>query len=253
MQIHNILKSQKVNNNTVGNFFKNLYDSHIRPNLFVILVVIIIILLLLIRYVTYKKQKKINSINENYEVTNGVRKYGNPSENIKGYDDLFNELSFDQIKHLIKSEQPSVDPTKSVDNQNKEYTNYPPEKLPINLNDGNGITLKKNIYPDPPNFENLNTPNYNYEAAHYNPRAYYHGTYNTYRNSVDTVIPNPIGLPVNFNTSTEQFVKYATDENNNNVNMYQSILDNKEYNMTNNFYNGRSDRVIDPPYTSYLN
>jgi cbb3-type cytochrome oxidase subunit 3 len=243
MQLHNILKSQSVSSNQHESYFikgcKYIYDSYMKNNLVIIFIVLIIIILLTIRYFNYKKQKHNGNNNHNN---------GNITEN---YDNLLNELSFEQLKHIVRSDEPSVDPTKSVERQDKEYVNYPPTPLPINLqNSENSIVYKQNIYPDPPDFENLNTPNYNYEAVHYNPRAYYHGTHNTYKNSVDTNIPNPIGLPVNFNSSTEKFVKYAVDANNDNIDNYQSILDNKDYNMTNNFFTKRN-RNIDPPFVIY--
>jgi hypothetical protein len=218
MHMHNILKIKPVPNKHIGTVavggMKYLYNSFIKGRVVLILTTIIITILLIYRYVTYKKQKNIE----------------HKSNIMEKYEACLNEAYIDQIKHIMYSDQPSIDPTKSVNNQDKEITNYPPTNIPINLSDG--IVNKQNIYPEPTNFELLNTPNYNYEAVHYNPRSYYNGTYNTYENSVDSNIQNSIGLPVNFNTTTEKFVKYATDSNNDNLNLYQSIIDNKEYNMS---------------------
>lgn len=232
MQLHNILKTPACapDESYFVKFMKYIYNGYIKDNLVIISIVVIIIVSLCVRYFSYKRKKRSNG---NKKIT-------------ENYEGLLNEISVEQIKHIVYSDQPTVDPTKSVVKQDKEYTNYPPADLSINLN-SKDVEFKQKISPDPPEFENLNTPNYNYEAVHYNPRTYYNGTYNTYENSMDTNIPNPIGLPVNFNTSTEKFVKFATDANNDNVNFYQSILDNKDYNMTNNFYT-TGNRAIDPPF-----
>lgn len=234
MQLHKILKSVPDNSASKSYFVcagQYLYTNYIKDHLLLIFIILFVAILLLIRYFTYKKNKVDSNKQENV------------TEN---YDGLLNEVSIEQIKHIITSDQPTVNPTKSVDGQDREHVNYLPADMPIKLN-GKDITYTKQIYDDPQKFENLNTPNYNYEAAHYSPRSYYNGTYNTYQNSVDTNIPNPIGLPVSFNTSTEKFVNYATSANNDNVDLYQSILDNKEYNMSSNFTT-KASRSIDYPF-----
>lgn len=195
LTIDNMMKSQNYNyiiSNKISSFFSVIFNDYIFEYKYTLLFILIITILLIWRYRYYTRYVKLLK-KENFNE-----------------DNLFNEISFEQVKHLLKSKQPSVNPLKSINKQSKIKCN------------------KENIINNTPitQFQNLNTPNYNYDYPYDNAREYYNGTYNTYENAQDTSIQHPYDFPTNFNTSTGDFVDYMTYMNDKNIVDYRTILDN---------------------------
>lgn len=196
---------------------QSLFHNYIYDNSFVVVVILIIFIVLLLRYFYHKNNKKKQPI-KTLSVDHFV-----PDKNI----------TFEQVKNAFEqSPPPSFNPIEPV------YDQYnPPSPIPINLPNNEGTVISDKLsYPNKL-YKPLNNVPYDYDAVRDNPRAYYAGTYNTYQNATDSSVPNPLGLPVNFNTSTGDFVDYMTDQNNNNLDTYQSAIDNSNYQLTNHFNN----------------
>ena len=208
--VHHVLKKDTHNGGIISEkitlFVSQFYYDYISPNKLATFILILIIAFLIHRY--YSKKKKFESFN--YDADNSL------SQEIAS-----------QTNHLKFDTQPSFNKLLSLKGQ-EQPVYYPPDPLPINLPD-KGIVYKRDIYNNPYNTSNnfLNSPNYDHNNVYKYPNRDYHtGTYDTYKNSSDTDIPNPYGYPNDFNTSTADFIKQMVNSNKNNLSVYQSLIDN---------------------------
>ena len=238
--VNKIMKKQS-NNTTIsdkisfrlGEFYKN----YIEENKFYVFIFFIIIIFLIYRYYN-RSGKKENYSNQDYE--------------------KLKDIIYNQTAHLRYDDQPTIDRLRSIDDQPRhDKVYYPPDPLPVNI-PGKGIIYTRNIYDDPEPYPALNTPKYNYNNVYENKsRSYYNGTYDTYQNAQDTDIPNPLGYPNNFNTTTGDYIKYMTNTNEKYVMDYQNILDKANLNLVDSLKIGPKylntkipEFEMEPPYAT---
>lgn len=208
-----------------------IYKGYISENIFIISIIVLVIIFLLYRYYNRNPGK----------------------ENTEDFKDLFQEIN-NQTEHLRYDTQPHFNPLYSVKEQH-EPVNYPPSDIPMNI-PGIGITPVKDLYGYSEHYEPLNTPQYNYNNVYTYPSLnHYNGTYNTYANAhnEDSTIPNALGYPTNFNSSTGNFVGGMTDANTSNIMDYRNILDNKNNDLVESLKLGPDylmDVDIEPPYSN---
>ncbi len=211
------------------NLLSNIYTNYIKKRIFFVAIFMIIIIFLIYRYCnrTIKSSRNYGT-QEKYKNTPSIM------------DDIKNTLT----KHLMFNTQPSFDRLHSVKGQ-EEKVYYPPDPLPININDK--IIYTRNIYKDPKRFPILNTPKYNYDNVYTDPSlSYYTGTSNIYKNAQDTNIQYPLEFSNKFNTTTGNFVNQMTDKNKQNILNYQTIIDNRNIGLTNSLT-----PQLNTPYVEY--
>ncbi len=243
--VFKIIKTGGSNNATISDkissMLESIYKDYISENKIIFLLLIMTVIFLLYRY--YNKERK----SQEKEEDNEKEKFS-PEEK-----KIINEIMIDQTKHLKYDEQPSFNPLYSVNEQQEENVNYPPDKLPVNIPD-RGLIYTKNLYDNyPAPYPNLNVPQYNYSSVYDNPqRSYYSGTFNPYVGAMDTNIINPYDWSNKFNTNTGSFIGGMTNANAQNVMDYQTIMDNMQGSLTNGLkfgpdYLGEIPEV-EPPY-----
>lgn len=274
--VYKIMK--KGSNNTISDKISNImsstYTNYVKDNLLLIISIAIIIIFLTYRY--YNKKNRENFDKSNEANFNNSDNFNNPNDQHSIVDNILN-----QTNHLKYDSQPTLDILKSVDDQ-KEKVNYPPDPIRIDIpklnnlpnqkdqnyydncknynNDTNQTIYARNIYPELPNFINLNTPNYNYNNVYDNNQlSYYTGTYNPYQHDISGqygTIVNPLGFNTNFNQTTGEFIDGMTNLNKKNLYDYQSILDNMNNNLINSLKFGPEhldinspELEMDPPYS----
>jgi hypothetical protein len=229
----------------LSHYIDELYKDNIKNNKFVVFVLVAVIFFLLYRY--YNRASKVQRTEEFY-TDNTYR--------------TMNEIT-DQTNHLNYQPQPHFNRLQSVNKQLHNTTvSYPPDPLPINI-PSEGIIYTRGTASDPTGnwrhpYPNLNNPDYDYNNVYkYPQRAYYNGTYNTYADAVDTSIPNPLGYPNNFNTSTGDFIVQSTNANEKSILDYQTIINNMNNNLIDNLQIGPKyldvnvpDLEMEPPYAT---
>jgi large-conductance mechanosensitive channel len=193
--VYKIMKTD-IDNTTISDrissMMTNFYKDYISEyKLFFFFVVAMVVFLLYRYYTKERKAKTGEDRQEKFTV-----------EEQKIMDNIMNT----QTAHLKLDTQPSFNPLKPVNDQHEDV-NYPPDPLAVNLPD-KGLIYTKNLYGDyPPQFDNLNKPNYDYNTVYTSPnRSYYSGTHNPYENAQDTNIINPYGWSNRFNTDTGAFI-----------------------------------------------
>lgn len=251
--VNKIMKNESYNgtiSDKISHYLDELYKENIRDNKLVVCICVTVVLFLLYRYYNRKSQEEEGfSCNAGYPYKDGTSQ-------------LMREIS-DQTSHLDYQPQPHFNRLQSVNKQqmNPDATvYYPPDPLPVNI-PGQGTIYTRGTQSDPTGrwrnpYPNLNNPQYDYNNVYkYPQRAYYHGTLNTYADAVDTSIPNPLGHPNNFNTSTGDFIAQSTDANESAVLDYQSIVNNMNNNLIDNLRIGPNhmdvnvpDLEMEPPY-----
>jgi hypothetical protein len=237
--INRISKVPKMGGNTVSdkisNFMTHIYKSYIEENKIFVFLIIIMVIFLIYRYYNKKNNSETESFrNDDYN--------------------LIKDITSTQTAHLRYDTQPSFNPLHAVEKQ-KEPVYYPPDPLPINL-PGDGFVYTRNLYENPKSYTPMNHPNYDYDNVYTNPqRAYYSGTYDTYKNARDTDIVNPLGYRNDFNTSVGSYVNRVTETNNLALTDYQTILDNMQGNLINSLKYGPQyldagspEYEMEPPY-----
>lgn len=200
-KIHDILKYSPPpttpNNNNIHNSIINFYNTYVKHRIISIIIILLIISFLVFRYYSHKSKK--HTVIHKEQFSNA-------------------DFTDSQIKSLLYSDQPHVNPSQSIHSPNNSSPHiqqiHPPTSISANLGDDKYVTI--NNKPSLP-FDNFNTPIYDYNNVHYLPSEYYHGTLNTYENAQDTSIINPLGYDNAFNTSTGNFVNYSTSLNNSNL------------------------------------
>jgi len=235
---HKIIKKNPLNytiSEKISEMIKQLYKTYIQNNKLIIIVCITILTFLVYRY--YNKKQDT----EKFQTEFGEDDY------------LMNDIN-SQTNHLRYDTQPSFNNLHSIKGQEQPIY-YPPNELPINL-PNDGIQYKRDIYDGQFKPEILNTPNYDYNNVYTNKsRSYYNGTYNTYHNAKDTDIVNPLGYSNKFNTTTGNFIKGMTDDNEKVITDYREIIDSMEGNLIDSLKIGPkyldpelSTLDIEPPY-----
>ena len=224
-------------NDNITNLIINIYKGYIQPNFLLLLMIFIICFILYQRYVETKKLKK-EQLNEKTEVEDILDKL----------DEENTQILYPGIGHV-----PTLNPLHS--NESQQENNFP-INIPIN---GNKLT-----YPNTYNTHNTqqtirNLPNYNYNNVYENPsRNYYSGTTNTYQNALDTSIQNAHGYVPNYNTSTNNFGDFSTNNNNNNaIAHYNKMLNSTNNDLIDNLQYGplnldvdSSETTMEPPYAT---
>lgn len=228
----------KSNNSTISdqisNSMSNFYETYIQENKVIALIIIAIIAFFVYRY--YDKQQK-------------------EEENFSSQDyNMLKDVIPMQTAHLRYDTQPTLNPLYSVDSQ-KEKVYYPPDPLPVNI-PNLGMMYTRNLYGEPNSFTPMiNTDNHDYNNVYKNnSRSYYTGTYNPYEGAQDSNIPNALGYPVDFNSTTGDFVGGMVDSNRKNIVDYQTILEGMNQNIANNLGVGpkylgcNTKSKMEPPY-----
>lgn len=226
----------------ISNMISDFYELYIKENKIVVFIFLLVIAFLVYRYNEKKKKDK-----EKEKETFSTQDYN-----------MLKDVIPMQTSHLRYDTQPSFNPILGVEQQ-KEPIFYPPDPLPINI-PNQGIKYTRNLYDDPQSFSQMNVANYDYNNVYnYPSRSYYSGTYNTYNNAQDTDIINPLGYPVNFNSSTGDYVRGMTTVNQKNIVDYQTILDGMNQNLTDALKIGpkylnmnNSEPTMEPPYADDL-
>lgn len=222
---------------------RNFYDEYINEHKLLTFLVLACLLFLLYRY--YNRNTKEDDVKDLKE------EFSDEEYNI------LKNITGQQTQHLRYDEQPTMNPLYPV-HQQAEKVYYPPDPLPINI-PGEGFVYSRNIYKDPDHYTPINAPNgYDYDNVYKNKsRSYYNGTYNTYKNAQNTNIINPLGYPVDFNTSTGDFVTGMTNRNEKVVTDYQAVLDNMNGNLTDSLKSGPyyldtnfAEYSMEPPYAT---
>lgn len=225
---------KKTISDRISEFLTCIYKDYFIENKLLCFIFVITIIFLCYRYFNKKNTKKNTKNKKNTEQFSS------------------------QTNHLLYSQQPSFNPLYSVNGQinRNEQVNYPPELLPINIPNRNGLTYTNNLYnnePIPFNNSENNTDNYNYNNAYENKGlSYYTGTLNTYDNSTNSNMINSLGYPTNFNITTGDFVNKMTDANVKNVTDYQNILDDMQGKLENAVKGGQNYNTeynVSPPYS----
>lgn len=240
-----VTKKQNINNTVsdkITAHFSDFYNGYILENKIVLFIIAIFIAFLVYRYYDTKHKKD--------QIKNKSEYFANQDSN------LIKDIKEYQTRHLKFDTQPVMNPTLSAEEQ-KEKVYYPPDPLPLNI-PGDGFVYTRNIYPDPKSYPSINHSNYNYNNVYENPsRSYYNGTYNTYQDAQNTNIVNPFGWSNNFNTNTGNFVGGMTNENRQVMSDYQTVIDNKNYNLVDALKFGPQyidsnapDYDMEPPYAT---
>jgi hypothetical protein len=183
----------------ISQFVSNITTTYTAPNLFYITIFMLVLSFLIFRY----SRKK---------------------ENYANLSDIQN-----QTNRLRYQEQPTIDILKPVNKQYNEIVNYPPEDLPININDD--IIYTKDLYERNYQHDDIGTPNYDFDVVYKSPtRSSYAGQYDSYQNAEDTDTINPLGFSNEFNTTSGNFISGMTDLNRHNIQNYGELLsDNNNY------------------------
>lgn len=218
-----IINKPKVGGYTVSekvtSSITNFYMDYINDYKFVIVCIILIIVCLVFRY---KYKNKEGFSNDVKDIKLVKKKKDVPPPDLI---EEVNNLQFYYDGHLY------MNPTQAIDQQeNQTQVLYPADPLPINISPDQKI-FTRNIYENPQPDVPLNNPDYDYNDVYKYPNNYYSGAYNTYKNAQDTTIENPKGFSNKFNTTMGNFVGPMTNMNMQSVYAYQTINDNKEYNM----------------------
>jgi len=125
---------------------------------------------------------------------------------------------------------------------------YPPDPNRVVYNNSSFINNLDGDY-----YKNYNTANNNLNTndkyVDTTSVNNYNGTYNSYLNAQDTTLVNPIGLPVDFNTTTGNFVGQMTDLNKQNILDYNAILDNTNKDLLNSRVYNNGIPKVEPPYS----
>jgi hypothetical protein len=238
--VFKIMKSDTSNttiSDKISSILTSFYTDFISENKTAFSIIVIMTVFLLYRYYNKKKLSKNKQSTEQFSVDE---------------QQIINNIMNEQTEHLKLDSQPSFNNLESVNKQHEDI-NYPPEPIPMNIPD-KGIVLTKSISPYPPQFENLNNPEYDYDDVYKNKsRSYYSGTHNPYENAQDTDIVNPMGWSNRFNSDTGAFITNMTNTNKQNINDYQTILDNMEGNLIQGLKLGPANLnnipEFDPPYS----
>jgi hypothetical protein len=120
-------------------------------------------------------------------------------------------------KHKIREEfLPTFNSYYPVNMQNP-YVNYLPDTVPQLV--GNKYKTYNDIHP-PKKYTKKYPPIPN-KIREYD---LYTGIQNTYKNSKDPVLPNALGLPSNYNTTTEKAMEFMTSKNRENLDNMTNIL-----------------------------
>lgn len=222
------------NNSTVSDKISNFMGDYIYENKLIVLILVLFFGFLIYRY--YHKK--------NNNTSNKDEPFANQDYN------MIHDIAA-QTDYLRYDVPPSFNPIRPVNDQ-KEHVYYPPDPLPINI-PGKGFVYTRNIYGEPLEDKSINSANYDYSGVYkYPTRSYYSGTHDTYENAQDTDIINPLGFPNDFNTRVGNFGGKMTDANNQNINDYQNILDDKEGNMIQALVQGggfdKPPYDFDPPF-----
>lgn len=245
-----IIKQPQINNtisDKISSYLSDFYNEYITNNKALVILILVFIGFLIYRYYNKKesfKTEKIENIKENF-----VDPISQRDSN------LLKELEKYQTQHLEFDNPPSMNPLYPPKDQNQnDIIHYPPDKLPIRLNPDEGLVMRRNIYPNPPPFTQLNSPgNYDYNNVYTNEdRNYYSGTYDTYVNAQNTPIQNPFNWSNEFNTNTGNFVSPMTQRNMQNLKEYQAQQDTEKQNLMNSLQFGRQYTVglVDPPFAN---
>lgn len=224
-------------NDNITNLIVNMYKNYIEPNFLLILMISIICFILYQRYTETKKNKS-EQFNEKTDV-----------------DDILDKLN-EENNRIINpgiGNIPTLNPLNSIESQ--QAKNFP-INVPINIT-GDNLSYP-NVQTPQQSVGNMYDFNYNYNNVHENPsRNYYSGNVNTYQNAQDTTIQNPYGYLQNYNTSTNDFGKYATENNNDAIINYNEILNTTNNNLINNLQNGSlnfndniPENTMEPPYAT---
>ena len=244
--LNDIMNKPKINNSTISEkiigAISNFYSDYICENVFIIFIIILIIICLGYRY--YDKKNKDKGKNEENFIPDkckpknkGKEKEVDLIEQIKNYN-----FEYDDIPRCYSppAGELYMNPLEGIDKQTHSTEKvYPPDTLPININDQK--VFARNLYGTPISDEPLNFPNYDYDNVYKSKsRSYYSGAYDTYRNAQDTTIKNPYEWSNKFNTTTGRFVGQMTDKNLQSIIDYQTILDNNEANLIDGAY-GQND------------
>lgn len=236
-----IIKQPQINNtisDKVMTYFSDIYNEYISNNKALVILILLFVGFLIYRYYNKTESFKKNQ-KENYE--------NNENTDIsKRNDNFLRELQEYQTKHLQIDNPPSMNPLISILDQNQnDIIHYPPEKLPIRID--NNIEFRRDISNQIFKPDALNSP------TNYNPgedRSYYNGTLNTYLNAQNTEIQNPFGWSNDFNTNIGNFVTPMTQMNMQNVADLQRIHDTEQQNLINSLQFGKhyDAGILDPPF-----
>jgi len=229
----------------ISMFLSDFYNEYINNNKALVILMLVFIGFLIYRY--YNKKESFET-EKKIPVTNDPISQRDSS--------LLKEFEEYQIKHLEYDNPPSMNPLYPPDEQNKnDVIHYPPDKLPIRL-DADNITMRRNIYPNPPPFEKLNSPkDYNYNSIYKNDdRTFYSGTNDTYVNAQNTPIKNPYNWSNEFNTNTGDFVSPMTQKNMQILQEYYNQHDVEQQKLLNSLQFGRqyTAGIIDPPFSNEI-
>jgi hypothetical protein len=250
--LNEIMNKPQINNSTISekitNVIINFYNDYIYEHMFVVIIIIIIITCLIFRYYDKKNKKESFVLNE----SKSKKQNKDLIEEIKDYN-FDDELDAQPNATSPPAGYMYMNPTNGINKQENELVvAYPPDKLPVN--DNGNIIFTRNLYKNPVADEPLNAPDYDYDNVYKNKsRTYYSGAYNTYKNSQDTNIENPLGFSNKFNTTMGNFVGQMTDKNLQSVLGYQTIADNIESNLIAGA-SGNSQRFFpefEKPYEEY--
>jgi len=236
MTLNDIMNKPKINNSTISekitDAVSNFYNDYICENLFIIFIIILIIVCLGYRYYD-KKSKNINK-NKNKENFMPEKCEKSKGDNVDLIEQIKNyNFEYDDLPRSYSPPAGTMymNPLEGINDQtHKTERVYPPDTLPININDKK--VFARNLYGTPIGDEQLNVPDYDYNNVYKSKsRSYYSGAYNTYNNAQDTTIENPYGWSNKFNTTSGNFVGPMTNQNLQSVIDYQTILDNTEANL----------------------
>lgn len=226
----------------ISSMLESIYKDYISENKLIFSLLVLTVIFLLYRY--YSKGRK----SDEDRVPNDEKEKFSPEEK-----KIINEIMNEQTSHLKYDEQPSFNPLYSVNEQQKQNVNYPPEELPVNI-PGRGIEYTKSLYDNYPSpYQNLNVPQYDYGSVYDNPRrSYYSGTFKPYMNAVDTNIINPFDWSNNFNTNTGYFVNGMNNANVQNVIDYKTMMNNMQGSLVDGLKVGpeylNEIPEVEPPY-----
>ena len=184
---------------TWSDYVYNVYDSYVKPNAF-----FIIVLILLIAFLVYRYWSKSHSLNEPLDSMGSLSSLTGP---ITGPD---------ECKVLIdESPLPTFNPYYPVSEQNS-YVNYLPNTIPLYSN-GRDVM--------PPSEEHCEPEYTPLTDSLYHPFRTYTGI--AEYTSSDPMLPNALGWPADYNSTTDNALDYFAGQNRRNLDMLATIMFDK--------------------------
>lgn len=200
-----------------GEYLSYFYYEYIQHNLLLIILLAIFIIFLIYRYKTrdlYDEDNNTNKINNKVNTNMD-------DENDDNYNDNNNDIYEGFIDDCIEDSEgykgpftPTFNPYYPVKEQSS-YVNYLPDSFPYEQNG--------EFYNNEPTDPIIN--HYKYPSnVNWDEHVDYTGLTNTYYGAEDPVLPNALGLPSNYNTTTAESVAYMTTQNRRSVDMMADIM-----------------------------